>query len=174
MRFLADRDTYREATPLCCRHSTRISARLNAAALPPARHWQPCLTKFVELCATKCGATSATRAGQSRSRPSTESPVAGARRRCDRHARAGQRLGFHRAPAGRRDGLIQTLTRFRRRSCRQETAALRDFSPVYVRFGSSSATEAVVANVRFTSKADKKRTSIGCNALPNHLVGERE
>src|SRR5262249_30272229 len=84
-------------------HSTRITAHLNAAALPPARHWQPCLTKFVELCATKCGATSATRAGQSRSRPSTESPVAGARRRCDRHARAGQRLGFHRAPAGRRD-----------------------------------------------------------------------
>jgi ubiquinone/menaquinone biosynthesis C-methylase UbiE len=33
------------------------------------------------LCATKCGATSATRAGQSRSRPSTESPVAGVRRR---------------------------------------------------------------------------------------------
>jgi ubiquinone/menaquinone biosynthesis C-methylase UbiE len=64
----------------------------------------------------KCGATSATRAGQSRSRPSTESPVAGARRRRDRNARAGHRLGFHCAPSGRRDGLIQTLTRFRRRS----------------------------------------------------------
>jgi hypothetical protein len=58
----------------------------------------------------------ATRAGQSRSRSSTESPVAGARRRRDRHARTGQRLGFHRAPAGRRDGLIQTLTQFRQRS----------------------------------------------------------
>jgi SAM-dependent methyltransferase len=41
-----------------------------------ARHWQHCVTKFVEQCATKCGATSATRAGQSRSRPSTESPAA--------------------------------------------------------------------------------------------------
>src|SRR5262249_60881520 len=39
---------------------TRITARLNAAALLPARHWQPCLTNFVELCATKCGANSAT------------------------------------------------------------------------------------------------------------------
>src|SRR5215472_7702499 len=62
-------------------------ARLNAAALPPARRWQLCLTKFVELCATKCGATSATRAGQSRSRPSTKSQVAGARRRRTRRFR---------------------------------------------------------------------------------------
>jgi hypothetical protein len=79
------------------------------------------------------------RAGQSRSRPSTESPVAGARRRRDRDERAGQRHGFHCAPAGGRDGLIQTLTRFRRAICRQETAALRDFGPAYVRSGSDSA-----------------------------------
>src|SRR5262249_7767815 len=39
------------------------TARLNAAAL----HWQHYLTKFVGLCATKCGATSATQVGQSRS-----------------------------------------------------------------------------------------------------------
>src|SRR5262249_49354234 len=54
-----------------------ITARLNAAAFPPARHWQPCLTKFVELCATKCGATSATRAGQSRSKRNTGLEAAG-------------------------------------------------------------------------------------------------
>jgi transposase InsO family protein len=39
----------------------------------------PYANAALELCATKCGTTSATRAGQSRSRPSTESPVAGAR-----------------------------------------------------------------------------------------------
>ena len=53
-----------EATLSAVGPTGHVTARLNAAALPPARHWQPCLTKFVELCATKCGATSATRAGQ--------------------------------------------------------------------------------------------------------------
>src|SRR5262249_15459887 len=66
---------------LCCRHLTRITARLNAAELPPARHWQPCLTNFVELCATKCGATSATRVGQSRSKWNTGLEAAGGKAR---------------------------------------------------------------------------------------------
>jgi hypothetical protein len=62
--------------------------------------------------------------------------VAGARRRHDRNERAGQRLGFHCAPAGRRDGLIQPLTRFRRRSADWRAAALRDFDRACDRCGS--------------------------------------
>src|SRR5262245_15372256 len=77
---LADRDTYCEAH-LCAAVVRRLLRPLNVAAFPPASNWQPCLTKFVELCATKCGATSATRAGQSRSKRNTGLQAAGGKAR---------------------------------------------------------------------------------------------
>src|SRR5262249_11061511 len=155
---------------------TRITVRLNAVGLPPARHWQPCLTNFVELCATKCGATSATRAGQSRSRPSTESPVAGARRRRDRNARAGRRLGFHCAPAGRRNGLIQTLTRFRRRSADRKLLHRGISLPPLSALGQKQTISESVKCCLLYPRKRTKRTSTdatGMSALPRKRTKRR-
>ena len=129
--FWSDRSAERAfCVKMCCRHSTRITAHLNAAAPPPARHWQPCLTNFVELCATKDGAIWATRAGGSKSRLSTESGAASARR------------VTHPGDV-RFCGKSGTLGKFAQH---QSTAA-------HVAYGSSADIAAALANVRFTPES---------------------
>src|SRR3954447_321714 len=51
---------------------------LNAAALLLGRRWRASRRRYAVLCAKRCGATWPTRAGRSRRKPNTGSPVAGA------------------------------------------------------------------------------------------------